>query len=249
MAEHKFAFVAYVVLAAVTLNSAGLTAACDDGDGRGDCRNGSAAGDDVTAVPNAWNETRETRDSVPGEVGGEHGEMSKLDRKGSAQGTRLNDRDTVYKMLYETFSFPESTELDALRASRFPQRGRKPRARKKRSYQELRYRTVGEDGRRTPPNVVQVDLRNNVRRPTGLERAPREAHAGADPPWHEDGKDFGLPVQDDRWEKHVSGKARDTQFLKKNLQAQLSRRKQQWRQEKQLRKRNHSGKTARYHRQ
>lgn len=246
MAEQKFAFVAFVVFAAVTLTSAGLTAACFDGDGRGDCRNDSAAADDVTAVPNARNETR---DSVSGEAGGEHREMSKLDGKGSAQGTRLNDRDTVYKMLYETFSFPESTELDALRASRFSQPGRKPRARKKRSYQELRYRTVGEDGRRTAPNVVEVDLRNNVRSPTGLERAPREAHAGADPPWHEDGKDFGLPVQDDRWEKHVSGKARDTQFLKKNLQAQLSRRKQQWRQEKQLRKRNHLWKAARYHRQ
>ncbi|KAK8765117.1 hypothetical protein V5799_032274, partial [Amblyomma americanum] len=49
-------------------------------------------------------------------------------------------------------------------------------------------------------------------------------------PWLEHGKEFGLPVREDRWSKHVAAKRREAQLIRRSVHDQLRMKALQWRQ-------------------
>ncbi|XP_050037635.3 uncharacterized protein [Dermacentor andersoni] len=225
-------------------------------------------------------------------------------RGGSASVPKVSSSgwDTVYKLLYETFSYPEAKELEALLPlpstylTRKQRRDRKDDGRKKEQQhatRELTYRTVGnDDGSGDHPSDPKDGGAYDEGGDPGSsesssqseeEEEVEEARESGDPydeddddddsemaddvvkqktassstaapssskthrrtersvpatgtllppprPWRERGKDFGLPVPEDRWSKHVAAKRREAQLIRRSLQDQLRMKALQWRQ-------------------
>lgn len=232
-------------------------------------------------------------------------------RDGSASGPKASSSgwDTVYKLLYETFSYPEAKELEALLPlpstylTRKQRRDRKDDNDRKKEQQqhatrELTYRTVGtddgsgdhptdpkdgaydqgvdpgssesssqseeeedgeeeEEGRESGDPYAEDDddddgaemaddivkrktaSSSSTAAPSSSSKAHRRTERSVPAtgtllppprPWRERGKDFGLPVPEDRWSKHVAAKRREAQLIRRSLQDQLRMKALQWRQ-------------------
>lgn len=251
----------------------------------GSVENKTATSAETTTAPEARNDTRST-DLAPdsGSVRGDSAASSK-----SASGWN-----TVYKLLYETFSYPEAKELDVLLPlptsyltvkSQGDQKDIQNQDRQQTSRQ-LTYRTVsggksGDNGGGKLPGRRQTgddgdqgssgssssgssgeseqfeeedddeaeaaaDVRSDAipkstvtpystpSPPKPHRRIERAASGSKLPPlsrpWQEHGRDFGLPVPEDRWLKHVSAKRREAQLIQRGLRDQLRARARQWRQ-------------------
>lgn len=228
-------------------------------------------------------------------------------RDGSASSEKASSSgwDTAYKLLYETFSYPEAKELEALlplpstyltRKQRRDRKGdhdehRKKEEQRQHATRELTYRTVSSDDGsgdhaidrkedayddRGDPGSSESSSQSEEEEDARLSGDPLdedddddEAETGDDDddvvkqktsstpspspskahrrtersvpatgtllppprrPWKEHGKDFGLPVPEDRWSKHVAAKRREAQLIRRNLQDQLRMKALQWRQ-------------------
>lgn len=189
---------------------------------------------------------------------------------------------TVYKLLYETFSYPEAKELDALlplptsylTANRRGDQGdSRNQDRQQASMTVSGSRSEGNGGgklsgsrqkddgdsqgssgsssssgeseqfedddgaeqvsdTKPKPTVTPSSTQSPSSKPH--KRLERAASGSKLPPlprsWREHGRDFGLPVREDRWLKHVSAKRREAQLIQRGLRDQLRARAQQWRQ-------------------
>lgn len=195
----------------------------------------------------------------------------------------------MYKLLYETFSYPEAKELDALLPLPTSYLIAKPPEDQEESQnqnrqlasRQLTYRTVSgsrseDNGSGKLPGSRQKDdgdsqgssgsssggssgeseqfedddgaeevsdtkpkstvTPSSTQSPSSKphRRLERAVSGSKLPPlprsWREHGRDFGLPVREDRWLKHVSAKRREAQLIQRGLRDQLRARAQQWRQ-------------------
>lgn len=246
----------------------------------GSVENKTTTSAETTTAPEAKNDTRSVELSPD----------SRSLRDDSAPSAKsASGWNTVYKLLYETFSYPEAKELDVLLPLPTSYLTVKPRGDqeeyRKQASRQLTYRTVSGDKREDNGSGKQSGNRQKydedgssgssssgssgeseqfededddeaeaaadavpdaMPKPAGTtpstpspsskphRRLARAAPGSKLPPlsrsWREHGRDFGLPVREDRWLKHVSAKRREAQLIQRDLRNQLRAHARQWRQ-------------------
>ncbi|KAL1471597.1 hypothetical protein MTO96_039860, partial [Rhipicephalus appendiculatus] len=165
-------------------------------------------------------------------------------RDGGASGAKASSSgwDTAYKLLYETFSYPEAKELEALLPLPSTYLTRKQRRDRKGDHGEPRKKRRNSES--TPPGNSRTGTTVSSDDGSGDHAIDRKDDAydeGGDPgssessSQSEEGEADGrltLACQCPRTvgRKHVAAKRREAQLIRRNLQDQLRMKALQWRQ-------------------